>query len=68
MEKMTITINQVKKEISKPCFLAEVLNHQNLPNTFAIAVNGKFVPKRLYDQYSLTHQDVIAILTPMQGG
>lgn len=68
MKQMTITINQNKKQVPNSSTLATVLNQQDLPNTFAVAVNGKFVPKAHYQQYHLAHDDVVAILTPMQGG
>lgn len=39
-----------------------------MPLVYAVAVNGKFVSKAQYAHYLLQAEDVVAVLTPMQGG
>lgn len=50
------------------CVLEHILRSRILPLAYAIAVNGKFIPKSHYATYQLQPEDIVAILTPMQGG
>ncbi len=68
MKKISVMINQQVVIINEDAMLESVLATQPLPRVFAVAVNKRFVAKGDYAHYRLGHQDVIAILTPMQGG
>ncbi len=68
MKQISIIFNQQVIIVNEDEILGNILASQTLPLVFAIAVNKKFVAKENYAHYRLCHQDVIAILTPMQGG
>jgi sulfur carrier protein len=68
MKKITIKINNQLISVSGTDSLANLLSTTTLPAVFAIAVNGKFLPKAQYQNYPLKDNDVVAIISPMQGG
>lgn len=68
MNQISVMINQQVILTNKNEVLEKVLATQVLPKVFAVAVNKRFVAKSDYAHYRLCHQDVIDILTPMQGG
>lgn len=39
-----------------------------VPNTFAVAINGRFIPKAAYASTELLENNRIEIVTAMQGG
>lgn len=65
---ISIKINQQRLDVAESETLMERIQRMTLPAIYAIAINGKFVPKEQYAQYQLKQGDEIAILTPMQGG
>jgi sulfur carrier protein len=38
------------------------------PKSIAVALNGQFIPKHLYDSQALHDQHELEIVAPMQGG
>lgn len=49
--------------------LSQAINQWELiPNTFAIAINNVFIPKKLYGSTILKQNDHIEIVSAMQGG
>lgn len=68
MKQISVKINQQVILTNEDESLENILATQQLPKVFAVAVNKQFVAKSDYALYRLCHQDVIAILTPMQGG
>jgi thiamine biosynthesis protein ThiS len=65
---MKIVFNQQEIKVPAKSILKTILQSQKLPLLFAIAVNGKFVAKSYYESYELKPDDIVALLTPMQGG
>ncbi|MCS5712605.1 sulfur carrier protein ThiS [Candidatus Berkiella aquae] len=68
MNKISVKINQQVLDIAANETLQKLLQGMILPSIYAIAINGKFLPKEQYLQYQLKQGDEIAVLTPMQGG
>lgn len=68
MDKMKIIFNQQTLVVPVNSVLKKILLSQSLPSLYAIAINGKFIAKSYYESYVLMPDDVVAILTPMQGG
>ena len=51
------------------CALEALLRQQTQPTqSFAVAINGVFVPRSAYSSTTLAEGDQIEILIPMQGG
>ena len=66
---MQIKLNGQAVAASQSATLAQLLTQQTqLPEQFAIAVNGVFVPQANYPETALADGDEIELLVPMQGG
>ncbi len=64
-----IVLNGEKKEIEESMTIdkmLEVLSYHD--STFAVAVNGTFVPLKSYGEVKIKQGDEIEILAPMVGG
>lgn len=66
---MVVTVNGELKPLEKSN-LSEALAHwgYSVNLAMAIAVNYSVIPHLAYAEYQLKPNDVIEILTPMQGG
>lgn len=66
---MQIIVNGETVQTQPVASLQEFLNQQaNLPQQYAIAVNGAFVAQGTYAETSIQDGDDIELLVPMQGG
>jgi thiamine biosynthesis protein ThiS len=55
--------------LPEKCSLSEALVLYNLQDrVFAVAVDGKLVPRSQYSQMKLQNDNSIDIIVPMQGG
>lgn len=64
-----IQFNEEMIEIPANMTLSELLKSQQYKeNSFAVAVNRKFIPRSVYSQVYINKDDVIDIIIPMQGG
>ena len=66
---ITVTINGEQKTLRQACNLLVAINDWQLGDeTFAIAINGQFVPRNCYADTLLNDGDAVELLVPMQGG
>lgn len=66
---MTLFFNSELVEMTKNLSLIELLILKKYTNDYcAIALNRKFIPRAHYATTILKENDVIEIITPMQGG
>ncbi len=66
---MTLTVNGDAVDYDGEATLTAFLESQERrAGTFAVAVNGEFVPRGKYAETRLTDGDDIEIVAPMQGG
>ncbi len=66
---MHIILNGETLDTPQTDNLAQLLQQQpNLPEQYAIAVNGAFVAQGLYAETPIQAGDQIELLVPMQGG
>ena len=66
---MHIIVNGEAVQTQPVSNLQEFLNQQaNLPEQYAIAINGTFVAQGTYADRALNDGDDIELLVPMQGG
>ena len=64
-----LTLNGEQVQIPDACSLAEALQHWGRnEGRFAVAVDGRFVPKSQYTHQRLEGGESIELLVPMQGG
>lgn len=64
-----IILNGENQKINAGQNLESILSTvKNLPDTFAIAVNERFIPKTSYHDIKIYEGDNIELLVPMQGG
>jgi sulfur carrier protein len=64
-----LTLNGESIELQTPCSLADALTRWGrTEGRFAVAVDGRFVPKSQYDHLQLAGGESIELLAPMQGG
>ena len=72
MNQFTISVNNESTVVLAPCTLSSLLQQHLKDNvqskSFAVAVNGEFVPKSRYDSVQLQHGDELDIVTPIGGG
>lgn len=66
---MQIMINGEPTSVADSHTLDQILAHQTRTHEhFAVAVNGRFVPKSAYSETTINAGDQIEFLIPMQGG
>lgn len=66
---ITVYVGKTEVSIADPISLQDFLLKQGYTQSyFAVALNSQFVPRDQYSKQLLNHQDVIDIITPMQGG
>lgn len=66
---ITIHFQNKKLEIENTQPLSEILIHQGYTEgSFAVALNRNFVPRSAYATTYLSENDMVEIITPMQGG
>ncbi len=66
---MNILVNGSPTTLPEPLSLDQMLNRlEDIPQNFAIAVNGLFVPRSVYVDTAINEGDQIELLIPMQGG
>ena len=66
---MTLTVNGDPVDYDGEATLTAFLESQKRrADTFAVAVNGEFVPRGKYAETRLNDGDDIEIVAPMQGG
>ena len=64
-----VTLNGEQRELAPVNNLLELLQSINdLPESYAVAVNAAFIPKPAYASTAITDGDSIELLVPMQGG
>ena len=64
-----VTVNGEQKTLRQSCDLLAAIDDWQLGGeTFAIAINGQFVPRNSYADTLLSDGDVVELLVPMQGG
>ena len=69
MEKITIKINGIEKQIPKNTTIKDLLSSLKvLEKTMAVAVNMKIVKKDKWDEYILNNGDKIEALNFVGGG
>ncbi|WP_317931105.1 sulfur carrier protein ThiS [Halioxenophilus sp. WMMB6] len=66
---ITIFINGERQTLAQPENLQQLLaGLAGLPEKFALAVNGAFIPAPDYSTTAVASGDEIELLVPMQGG
>jgi len=69
---MKIFINgqayQLEQDFSVSAALALFLTPQQQKTSFAVALNGEFLPRENYSLTRLSNQDGLDVLFPIQGG
>ncbi|UTA49018.1 sulfur carrier protein ThiS [Simiduia sp. 21SJ11W-1] len=66
---LTVTINNEPLELADASVLAEALAlWPALPEQYAVAVNGQFVPRHLYAEHRLKTGDRLDVVVPVSGG
>ena len=66
---MKIKLNNCEIETTDECNLQSVLDQSGyLTGNFAVALNGKFIPKASYQHCSIQAGDEVILIQPMQGG
>jgi len=64
-----VIINGESHKIDEPRLLKDVLDNLSIKvGSVAVAINQKFVPLSDYEKTWLGDDDVLDIVTPMQGG
>ncbi len=66
---ISIKINDKTISTPKATSVADALVNQGYHNTpFAVAINQQFIPKSQYAHTLLNDNDIMDIVSPMQGG
>ncbi|WKE65715.1 sulfur carrier protein ThiS [Gallaecimonas kandeliae] len=65
---MDIEINGKQRTLAAGTSLQAALDEIQARPPFAVAVNGRFVPRSQYDATPLKEGDSIEVLSPMEGG
>lgn len=66
---ITITLNGKPHTLQDELSLQDLLEQNGYNGkTVAIAVNKNFIPKSSYDTHTISEDDEIEIVAPMQGG
>lgn len=65
---MDIMINGISLTVDDTLDLRELLQQQGFQGSFALAINGEFVPKSDYANTPLHPGDALDVLTPISGG
>ena len=66
---LNLLVNGESKKVNAPCDLAQALTELGfIGNHFAVAVNGRFVPRSQYEKKPLSGGESLEVLTPMAGG
>ncbi len=69
MSTITILLNGTPLTLPAHTTVALLLAQQAYPeNSYAVALNQGFIARSTYASQSLAHNDVVDIITPMQGG
>ncbi len=64
-----ISVNGEKKSLQKEINIQEMIDQFGYEDkSFAVAVNGTFVPLKLYETTKIKAKDTVDILAPMVGG
>ncbi len=64
-----IIVNGKNNNVNNDCTITELLELLEYKNNFsAVALNGSFVPLKMYKETKLKECDEIEILAPMSGG
>ncbi len=66
---ISVTVNGESREFSHEISIAELLNNLGYRReSIAAAVNGEFVPRKMFDTTSVKDGDTLEIVAPIQGG
>jgi sulfur carrier protein len=66
---LTVILNGEPKRLERPLELNQVLEAWGYHgNTFAVAVNGAFVPRSRYSHTVLSDGDKVEVVAPLSGG
>jgi sulfur carrier protein len=66
---ITLKRNGQNEQLVEPITLQAALQQWDYtPSTFAVAVNGEFVPKQCYSDTVLQAGDEVDVVSAMQGG
>ena len=66
---MQITLNGKPINLADKTSVKQLLEKQQMVFDFnAVAINQKFIPRSEYQEIWLQDNDVVEVLTPMQGG
>lgn len=65
---MDIIINGTSLTVDDTLSLGELLQQQGFQGSFALAINGEFVPKHEYASTPLNEGDALDVLAPISGG
>jgi sulfur carrier protein len=68
LRNMDIMINGQQVTIDNQLSLSEILQQQGFQGSFALAINGEFIPKSEYTSTTLTAGDALDVLAPISGG
>lgn len=64
-----LTVNGTPKPLPAPCVLRKALDELGFQGRhFAVAVNGRFVPRHQYEAFHIEGGEALEVLSPMQGG
>ena len=65
---ITVSLNEQQAQLSEGTSLNHLLKQQPPEGAFAVAVNGEFVPRALYDTTQLNDGDRVDLVSPVGGG
>ncbi len=66
---ITLRLNNTEMTLPNETTLETLLNNHGYANKgFAVAINKRFIPKTNYPTTQLQQNDIVEIITPMQGG
>jgi sulfur carrier protein len=66
---ISLQVNGETKTLNSECSVTDALNSWGYQSKdIAVAINGEFVARTLYAQQSLKQNDLVDIVTPIQGG
>ena len=66
---ITLKVNNKMKQLPTGYTVEKALTEWGYHSTtIAIAINGEFVPRGNYEQHLLKNNDVIDVVSPIQGG
>jgi len=66
---LNVSVNNESLQVQSPCNVTQLIELAGFAQqTIAVAINGEFIAKRMYQQTQINHNDNIDIVKPIGGG